>query len=190
MRDPAHPQQAIPAERPADLLQVGHVLDAWGTRGWIKIAPASSEACGLLETRNWWLMPPHAAGEAQAFRVRLARRHAQAVVARLEGRSTRDEAEALRGWTVHARRAEFPEPEADTYYWADLIGCEVVNRAGLCLGLVIGLLDSAAQSTLRVRAAQAAPEQAERLIPFVAHFVDSVDLCARRITVDWVAEFD
>jgi 16S rRNA processing protein RimM len=62
-----------------------------------------------------------------------------------------------------------------------------VNRAGEALGTVVGLLDNGVQSVLRI----APPEGtgAERLIPFVAAYVDAVDLAARTIRVDWGLDY-
>ena len=37
--------------------------------------------------------------------------------------------------------------------------------------------------------AGASPELAERLIPFVAAYIDEVDLAARRIQVDWGLDY-
>jgi 16S rRNA processing protein RimM len=46
---------------------------------------------------------------------------------------------------------------------------------------------------LRVRpleaAADATPELAERLIPFVAAYIDTVDLIAKQIRVDWGLDY-
>jgi len=63
----------------------------------------------------------------------------------------------------------------------------VVNRARVVLGSVAGLLDNGAQSVLRVQ--PLAPDAAELLVPFVAAYVDRVDLAARRIEVDWELDY-
>ena len=102
-------------------------------------------------------------------------------------------AEALRGARVFVGRSSFPTAAADEYYWVDLIGLSVVNRAGETLGQVAGLLDTGPHSVLRVAPEGtppgAAAAEAERLIPFVAAYVDAVDLQARRITVDWASDY-
>lgn len=179
---------------PDGLLQVGHVLGAWGTQGWIKVAPASSEAGVLLKARCWWMQaPPGRPAQRAEHAVRLARRHATSVVALLEGITTRTQAEALRGWTIHGRREDFPPPAAGEYYWVDLIGCTVVNREGLELGTVSGLLDSGAQSILQLKTSTALGEETkphERLIPFVDAYIVNVDTAARRIVVDWQPDYD
>ena len=60
----------------------------------------------------------------------------------------------------------------------------MVNREGVVLGTVDSLLDTGAHSVLRVLR-----EEEERLIPFVAAYVDHVDLPGRRIVVDWGLDY-
>lgn len=175
---------------PEQLLQVGYVQDAWGTQGWLKIVPESSDAAALLNASHWWMQsPPGRPLQRAKVAVLQARRHSQSVVALLGGTSTRTQAESLRGWSIHARREDFPPARKDEYYWVDLIGCQVFNREGLELGTVSGLLDSGAQAVLQLKFMSG--EQArERLIPFVSAYIVKVDLGARRIVADWLPEYD
>ena len=174
---------------PDQLTPIGHVLDAWGVRGWIKLAPASSDAAALLKARRWWLeSAPGRPLLRRAVTVKLARRHGSAVVALLDGVEQRADADALKGCSVLALREDFPSPDAGEYYWVDLIGCTVRNRDGLALGQVSGLLDSGAQTTLQLRDDACDPPQ-QRLIPFVDAYIDSVDLQARCIRVDWQTDY-
>ena len=184
---PADLLAAAGTDWPDTLIEVGHVLDAWGTRGWVKLAPASAQAAALLACKRLWLCAPAPACTRLALDVRLARHHGSAVVTLLDGVATRDAAEALKGWRVHARREDFPPPSDGEYYWVDLIGCQVVDRDGAALGVVEGLLDSGAQAILQLHVEG---RKQPRLIPFVDAYVVDVDLGARRIVADWRAEFD
>jgi 16S rRNA processing protein RimM len=107
------------------------------------------------------------------------------------GIADREAAENCRGVTVQIRRAHFPPLEDNEFYWVDLIGHAVVNLRGELLGNVIGLIDNGAHPILRVADAVAAdakkPE--EILIPFVDHFVPSVDQAEKKITVDWERDY-
>jgi 16S rRNA processing protein RimM len=96
----------------------------------------------------------------------------------------RDAAEALRGARIFVARASFPTAGEDEYYWVDLLGCAVANREGVAFGTVAELIDTGAHSVLRV-----VEGENERLIPFVGAYVDTVDLAARRIVVDWGLDF-
>jgi len=76
-------------------------------------------------------------------------------------------------------------PAANEYYWFDLEGMDVVNRSGAVLGRVIGMMESGAHPLLRV----ADQGGDELLIPFVAAYISRVDAAARRIEVDWEADY-
>ena len=67
------------------------------------------------------------------------------------------------------------------YYWADLIGLDVVNQEGTRLGRVAELLRSGAHEVLELRDETGR----QRLLPFVAAVVKRVDLAARQIRADW-----
>ena len=69
-----------------------------------------------------------------------------------------------------------------------MIGLSVVNREGVALGKVQDLLATGPQTTL-VLSYEDGGKQQERLIPFVAAFVDKVDLPGRCITVDWQPDY-
>src|SRR6185503_19060474 len=115
------------------------------------------------------------------------------VVAAARELADRDVARALRGARVYVARSSFPTAADDEFYWVDLIGAEVVNRAGDSLGRVTALIDTGPHSVLCVRRADAGADEsdtaAERLIPFVAAYVDRVDTTAHRIEVDWGLDY-
>jgi 16S rRNA processing protein RimM len=196
------PLAAIPpaaADWPADAVEVGSVVGAWGVKGWIKVQPFARDPQALFSSRRWYLAPPAMPqpGAARTYptqlRITQARAHGEAVLATVQDVVDRSAAEALRGARVFVPRASFPTAGVDEYYWVDLIGASVVNRQGEALGAVTALLDTGAHSVLCVRTDHATPgepgAQAERLIPFVAAYVDDVDLGARLIRVDWGLDY-
>jgi len=180
------------AALPADAIEVGRILDAWGVKGWFKVLPHSAQPEALFSSRRWFLVPPGAGQGAatQAFRlpVREAREHADSIVAASPEVPDRTAAEALRGARVFVPRSSFPTPAEDEYYWVDLIGLPVVNRDGVPLGTVRELLATGPQTTLVLDAEQDG-KAVERMIPFVSAFVDKVDLEGRLITVDWQPDY-
>ena len=179
---------------PDDAIEVGRIVDAYGIKGWIKVQAYSDDPQALFSSRRWFIQPPEGQAAAPAaraagpslLRVTEARAHAGCVVAGVQEISDRNGAEALRGCRVFVSRASFPTPQPDEYYWQDLIGLAVFNRQGLRLGTVTGLLETGAHDVLRVADEG---EAEERLIPFVAAYVDEVSLAERRIGVDWDADF-
>jgi len=179
---------------PADLVLVGHVLDAWRLDGGIKIAPYSSDASALLAAREWWF---DVKGSMRSVDVLAAKAHGSSVTAKLVGIVDRDAAEALKGARISIQRRYFPVPDDDEFYWVDLIGLSVINAEGVMLGTVGDLMDNGAHQVLVVREAAGPGKDdgteggrvVERLIPFVAAFVVNVDLEDRRVVVDWQADY-
>jgi 16S rRNA processing protein RimM len=175
---------------PEDAVEVGRIVGAWGVKGGLRVQPYAGTPQALFSSRRWFLRPAHSTAPAGVslpalLRVIQAREHGEGIVATVQDVADRDAAEALRGARIFVSRASFPTPEPGEYYWVDLIGLDVVNRDGLSLGEVTGLMDLGPHAVLQIR--PAAPRGSELLIPFVAAYVDDVDLEARRITVDWAA---
>lgn len=127
------------------------------------------------------------------LRITSSKEQGDAVVATAQELPDRNAAEAMKGARVFVSRSSFPTAGDGEFYWIDLIGLAVVNRQGEALGTVTDLLDTGAHSVLRIRRPDAAPDApldaAERLVPFVAAFIDDVNLAERRITVDWGLDY-
>ncbi len=178
---------------PEDALEVGRIGEAWGLKGDFHVLPYADPPTALRAATRWHLRPaedlvPRAATAPLPATLEIARLRARGdgFVASSPAVTDRTAAEALRGARIFIARSQFPAPERDEFYWADLIGMAVVNRDGVTLGSVVGLLDNGAQSVLRVAATADANEL---LIPFVSAYVDDVDLGARRIAVDWGVDY-
>ena len=181
-----------PAELPLDAVEVGRIGEAWGVKGWFKVVSHNVQADTLLTAKRWYLQPTERGARTFSgtalLEIRQARTHSDAVVAWAQGIDDRTVADLLRGARIFVPRADFPQAKTDEYYWVDLIGLDVVNREGVALGQVQDLLSTGPQTVLVLAYEQDGKPQ-ERMIPFVAAFVDSVDLPGRRITVDWQPDY-
>ena len=119
------------------------------------------------------------------------RAHGDGIVAQLAETPDRTAAESVRGFWVGAPRDVLPEPESETFYWADLIGLPVVNTQHDFLGHVDRLIETGANTVLIVKDEQSEPasKASERLIPFVDQIVREVVPATAgepgRIVVDW-----
>jgi 16S rRNA processing protein RimM len=179
---------------PEDAVEVGYIADGYGLKGWVKIVPHSNGKSGgdaLLTAKRWWLTKGR---ERKSARCMQSKVHADTIVARLGGCEDRNVSEALKGYTVHIARADFPKlDDEDEFYWVDLIGLNVENEAGVALGHVADMIDNGAHSILRIEYPgtdkDGKPVTGERLIPFVGVYVKTVDRAAKRIVVDWDADY-
>ena len=197
MAAPGRPAATLPAEieaaeLPADAIEVGRIADAWGIKGWFKVLPHSADPQALFSSTRWFLQPsekgPRAFQGTVLLRVRETKDHSDTVVARADGVEDRTAAEALKGARVFIPRSSFPTAGEDEFYWVDLLGLEVVNREGVHLGQVKDLMSTGPQSVLVIEY-QEEGKALERMIPFVAQYVDNVDKAARRINVDWQPDY-
>ena len=180
------------ADMPVDAIEVGRIAEAWGVKGWFKVLPYSANPEALFSSKRWFLLPTEKGvktfeGVAR-LAVKEAKEHSDTVVACAHDILARTAAEALRGARIFIARSSFPTAATDEYYWVDLIGLEVINRQDEPLGTVRELLSTGPQTVLVMEFVQDGKVQ-DRMIPFVAAFVDDVDLAARRIRVDWQADY-
>lgn len=171
-----------PAE-PAQLVVMGRLGAPHGVRGAVKVRPESADPASLTTYGTWWLRRRNDPSW-RAHSVRSVREQGEWLVAELAGIDSREAAGALRGGEVAIPRESLPALAADEYYQADLAGMAVVNRDGASLGALRDFLESGAHPIARV----VDDEGRERLIPWVADYVDAVDASGRRIEVDWPAD--
>ena len=161
---------------------MGRIASAHGIRGWVRIQPFTDYVDSLLEYRSWWIGPE--AGPWREVKVGACEVHSKTLAAQLPDCPDRTAAEKLKGLLIAVPRASLPVQDEGEYYWSDLLGLEVVNVAGLCLGTVAKLLESGANEVLVVQGADG-----EILIPFVASAIKQVDLKTKSILVDWSADY-
>lgn len=180
------------ADLPADAIEVGRITDAWGVKGWFKILPYSADPEALFCSKRWFLLPAEKGAKTfegvGQLKIREAKTHSDTVVACAHEVEDRTAADALRGARIFIAKSSFPTPQKDEYYWVDLIGLAVVNREGLSLGRVRELLSTGPQTVLVIDDEEGG-QPLQRMIPFVAAYVDDVDLAAQRIQVDWQADY-
>ncbi len=164
-------------------ITIGEISGAYGIKGWVRIHSHTQPRENVLRYSPWEL---EHGGERWQVSVLAGRRQGRSVVARIEGIDTRDQAERLRGAKIHIDRAQLPELPAGEYYWADLIGMQVVDLQGRRLGQVVNLLETGANDVLIVDGEAGR----EILIPWIRErVIKKVDLPARTIQVDWDPDY-
>ncbi|HLY90082.1 MAG TPA: ribosome maturation factor RimM [Acetobacteraceae bacterium] len=89
----------------------------------------------------------------------------------------RTAAEKLVNTRLYVERARLPEPEADEFYLADLIGLMALDRGGATLGRVSAVHDYGAGASLEIEGAK------PLIVPFTRACVPEVDVPGGRITV-------
>jgi 16S rRNA processing protein RimM len=103
------------------------------------------------------------------------------LLARIDGVSDRNAAEALKGTMLYVPRDALPVPEENEFYHADLIGMRVELLDGSELGSVLSVHDFGAGDLIDVRLLGSGKTA---LLPFNEVSVPVVDLEGRRLVVD------
>lgn len=161
---------------------LGRIVGVHGVRGAVKLESFTEPRLAIFNYRPWLLQRA-----GQVTEIAGAQGHAQGkgIVATLPEVIDRDAAMALVGTEVWVPRSALPEPGPDEIYQTDLEGLQVVNLAGEDLGRVSHLFDNGAHDVLVSRDAAGRTH----LIPYVVGmYVQTVDLAAGRITVDWLQD--
>jgi len=166
---------------------LGHVNGPHGIRGQIKVVSYTERSDGLCDYPIWWF------GKQDEQWIALHPEDCSVsgkyIIAKLREYNDRLSVAALAGQQIAVPRSHLPSlPDngEDGYYWADLIGSNVINLRGEILGQVTGLLETGANDALQIRL----PESTRvLLIPFIDQVIANVDLSSREITVDWSADY-
>ena len=153
---------------------LGVIVGAHGVRGQVKIKsfaeePGDVAAYGPLADESG----------TRTFTVKVTGRAKGTVVARIDGVSDRDQALALRGTQLFVDRGVLPEPEAESFYHADLIGLAAEDKDGRPLGRVVAVQNYGAGDLLEV----AAPDGSSELFAFTRNVVPVVDLGGGRVII-------
>ncbi|MEM5467473.1 ribosome maturation factor RimM [Celeribacter marinus] len=117
----------------------------------------------------------------RSFEIDITRSIKNGFSARIDGVITKEDADALKGVTLHVSRDALPSLPDDEFYHADLIGLEVCDTGGTVLGRVADVLNHGAGDLLEVNGPTL---KASVLLPFTRAHVPTVDLSARRIIAD------
>jgi 16S rRNA processing protein RimM len=161
---------------PSALIELGTVSGPFGVRGWVKLRSYTDPPERLLDHRRIQLQ---LGGAWKAYSVEASGRSGGQLTVKLAGIEDRSAAQALRGAAVGVPRSELPPREDRDFYRADLIGCEVVNLAGVRLGAVAHFIEIPAHALMVVRG------EREYWVPAVPQHLRRVDLQSRRVVVDW-----
>ncbi len=160
---------------------VGRIGAAHGIKGEVRVKSFTARP---LDVASY---SPVEAADGRRFTILSARPAGASpdmLVVRFQGIDERNQAEALNGIELTVPRERLPEPEADEFYHADLIGLAAVTPSGAPLGTVVAVPNYGAGDLLEI----APPKGPALLVPFTRAVVPEIDLSAGRVVVDPPAE--
>lgn len=165
--------------RGQSVVPLGYVSGVYGLQGWVKVHSWTSPRDAILDYQPWLL------GEKQeAIEIVSGRAQGKTIVAELPGITGPEQARTLVGQEIAVLREQLPEPPEQSWYWADLVGLDVMSMDGTRLGRVEKMLETGANDVMVVAG------EREMLVPFVPGvYVIEVDLEAGTVVVDWKQDY-
>ncbi|MFW8634952.1 ribosome maturation factor RimM [Cribrihabitans pelagius] len=160
----------------SELICVGVVAGAFGVRGEVRL----KSFCAVPEEIESY-SPLTSEDGSQSYTLTLTRPVKNGFAAILGGVQTKEEADAIRGLQLFARRDQLPSLPDDEFYHADLIGLEVHDTGGTLLGRVKSVQNHGAADLLEIHGPGL---KATVLLPFTRAAVPTVDLAQGRIVAD------
>jgi 16S rRNA processing protein RimM len=158
-------------------IRIGIVTGAHGLKGAVRLRPDNPDSTVLAPGMRIMLEGP--AGCEEHRIVRIARLGGGALRVELAGIGDIDSSTALKGRVVMIDAADLPAAKPGEFYYFQALGCEVITVDGWPLGSVAEIFHTGANDVMVVR-----DGAREILVPVIADVIRSIDLAARRITID------
>jgi 16S rRNA processing protein RimM len=167
---------------------LGRLGAVYGIKGWLKVQAFTDYAESIFDYDTWLIGREKS---WQNIEIVEWRRHNKGLIVKFAGIDVREKAQLLTGMEIAVLESQLPDLAEDEYYWRELVGMQVVNKAGYNMGLVKSLMETGSNDVLVVKAnANDAFGKTERLIPFIeSEMILNVDKNDKVITVDWDADF-
>ena len=159
-----------------DRVCVGAIAGAFGIKGEVRLKsfcaePESIASYGPLSSEDGMT----------TWDLQLVRPAKSGFVGRLSGVTTKEEADALRGTTLHVARSRLPDLPDDEFYTADLVGLPVLDTEGSEIGRITAVLNHGAGDLLEIDGDDSGPGI---LLPLTRANVPTIDLTNGRIVID------
>ncbi|GEM_PF-2055591 len=181
-------------------LAVGKIVSPWGLKGECKFHLYHSSSDIFHQTRRFYyqrILNPseHREREGEAptalpmegatrapimepFALESARQQGKIWILRLKGIHSPEQVAPYKGKEIFISLEDLPPPQKGEYYTFQLLGMQVLNSEGKCLGEVKEVAHYGASDILVIQNQEG---QEENLIPLVEDFVKEVSKSARKI---------
>ena len=163
------------------LVVIGALGTPYGVKGWLHLYSATDPIENILAYSQFL------AEVQQGFQARIVEKvkgHGANFVVKILGIDDRDQALLASASQIFVRRDELPPLIEGEYYWADLLGLQVINQHNCTLGIITSFCETGANDVFIVQGDK------EHLIPYVpGEYVLSIDLVSKQVRVNWDVEF-
>ncbi|RKZ99951.1 MAG: ribosome maturation factor RimM [Gammaproteobacteria bacterium] len=165
---------------------LGKLSAVYGVKGWIKVTSSTQPRENIFNYPEWQLK---VGNQWKTIQIEQGRPHGKTLVVKLTDCNDRDQAKLLVGAQIAVYREQLPEITEGEFYWADLLGMEVLTVAGEVLGKVKEIMETGANDVLVV-SNKVSGKTVECLVPWLDDdVIIDVKKKKRQIIVDWDPDF-
>ncbi len=155
-------------------IELGVIAKPHGIGGEIRVHVFNPESTLLRELAEVFLIGDEDE-EPSLVEIESTRQGPKALLMRLAGVTSREDVEALRGYTLCVPREALPELEEGEYYHADLIGLEALDGDEV-VGEVIDVIDYPSAECLKIQQAEGYIE-----VPMLPRWLVRIDFEAGKV---------
>jgi 16S rRNA processing protein RimM len=158
------------------MICIGAIAGSFGVSGEVRLKSFCSEPTDIASYG-----PLFSEDGNREFHITLTRPVAGGLGARIQGVTTKEQADALRGTSLHVPRDRLPALPDDEFYHTDLIGLDAYDPGGELIGKVTAIYNHGAGDIVEISPIR---HKSALLLPFTTAIVPNVDLTAGRIVVN------
>ena len=160
---------------------IGRVVGAHGIHGTLKVFSYAESIDSFPTSGSVRLKEKN--GVTKDTTVRWVKPHGKTLLLSLKGITDREQAECLKDAELIIREPSGTVPEADAYYWSDLIGMSVLTENDDDLGRITSIIETGSNDVYVVQQ-QVKGTCREILVPALARVVVNVDVDRKTMHVN------
>jgi len=168
-------------DKSPDWVVIGRFGRTHGIKGNIIVHSFTEPYDNIKHYAPWYAFINHQWQQIKLIPIDVKTKH---IIAQVEGYETQEQIAVLTNIDIAIERSRLAALPANEYYWHELIGMQVVNKAHENFGGVIAILPTGSNDVLVVQG------ERRHLIPYLLEqFILNIDREKRLITVDWDIDF-
>lgn len=156
--------------------KIGQIVNTQGLKGEVKVYSYTDDINRFDELETFYL----GKDRENTLKVERVRYKGNMVIMKIQGIDRVEDAEKLRNKFMYVSREESRELEEDEYFIADMIGIDVETIDGKYVGKLEEVLQYSANDVYVIKD----ENDKEYLIPATMKFVPTIDMQARKMTID------
>ena len=162
-----------------EYLLLGYITDAFSLDGTFKVLSKTDFAEKRYQEGNEVFLYQPNTKQRMTVIVESYRGSGQFDFVKVQGINSKEEALEFKGYEIQALK-DYKNMDKDTYYFSDLVGCNVMDENGTIYGVVKQVEEFPAQLTLRVKR----KGKEDFFVPFIKAFIRRVDINKKEIEIN------